>query len=106
LLFERGQFTVEAANLTALSIRWLSLGLVPYVMYTILRQVLIARKKTRIDGIISLTILGGKLVLLFLLTPRYGLVGIAISGLVAMLFGSIACGFVASRMRPISVTTA
>jgi putative peptidoglycan lipid II flippase len=87
-LFMRGRFSQQAAQQTSLTIRWLSLGLVPYASMTILRQVLIARGQTGKDLVASAAILAMKLALLPAALHRFGLVGIAVTGNVAMALSS------------------
>jgi putative peptidoglycan lipid II flippase len=87
-LFTRGRFSQQAAQQTSLTIRWLSLGLVPYVSMTILRQVLIARGQTGKDLLASAAILVTKLAVLPTAVHAFGLAGIAITGNIVMVLSS------------------
>ncbi|MDJ0753302.1 MAG: lipid II flippase MurJ [Ardenticatenaceae bacterium] len=71
LLFQRGNFTAEAAATTAVLVRILSLGFLPYVLMSIFRQVLIARKQTLVDMLISAVVFIIKFGILWFWAHRY-----------------------------------
>lgn len=89
LLFLRGKFTEEAASLTSMIIKLTSIGLIAYVLTTVLRQVLIARHLMAHDALISGITLVTKIILLQILVPRYGIFGL-IAAIVITAFGTSA----------------
>ena len=89
LLFLRGKFTEEAAALTAMIIKLTSICLIAYVLTTVLRQVLLARRLLAHEALISAFILVTKISLLQILVPRYGIFGL-IGALVITTFGTSA----------------
>ena len=89
LLFLRGKFTEEAASLTSMIIKLMSISLIAYILITVLRQVLIARHLMAHDAVISGIALATKISLLQILVPRYGIFGL-IAALVVTTFGTSA----------------
>jgi putative peptidoglycan lipid II flippase len=92
VLFLRGQFSTEAADLTAETMRWLSLSFVSYVVGVVFRQVLIARNLIRIDVLISASLLFVEILLLRYLVPAFGLNGIAVEMLAVSVLGTAMYG--------------
>ena len=76
VLFLRGRFTAEAADLTSATIRWLSISFISYVLGSVFRQVLIARRMIAYDFAISAVALCVEVAALEILVPRYGLKGL------------------------------
>jgi len=92
LLFLRGKFTAEAASLTSMIIKLTSIGLIAYILITVLRQVLIVRHMMAHDALINGIILLSKIFMLHILVPRYGIFGL-ITAVVITTFGTSALYF-------------
>lgn len=75
-LFLRGRFTVEAASLTSATMRWLSISFISYVLGSVFRQVLIARRMIAYDFAVSAAALCVEVAALEILVPLYGLKGL------------------------------
>ena len=86
LLFGRGRFTAEAVLLTSDVLRLLSLGLLAYILVTLLRQVLLARRMIAQDLLISGIVLLSKVALLAFLVPAFGLMGLAVQNVLTIVF--------------------
>ena len=69
LLFLRGKFTEEAASLTSMIIKLMSVGFIAHTLIIVLRQVLIVRNMMAHDALISGVTLVTKLILLQVLVP-------------------------------------
>lgn len=84
LLFLRGEFTIDAASLTADTLRWMSLSTGLFLLGSLLRQVVIANRLVWHDFLISLFTLFVEIPLLAALVPLWGLRGLAIVSVIAM----------------------
>ena len=79
LLFLRGKFTEEAASLTIMIIKLMSVGFIAHTLIIVLRQVLIVRNMMAHDAFINGVTLAVKILILQILVPRYGILGLAMA---------------------------
>jgi putative peptidoglycan lipid II flippase len=77
LLFERGAFDANATTMTATALLYLAPGLFAYGLRDIFARAFYALQDTITPMINSGITIGANILLLFLLVPRYGLVGLA-----------------------------
>lgn len=89
VLFERGKFTAEAGQLTASLVKWFSLALVAYMVSSILRQTLLARKKVILDFWVVVIVLIAEVIILSVLVPKIGVEAIAMENIITMILSAI-----------------
>lgn len=89
LLFERGAFNAHATEVTSLALLYLSLGLFAYGLRDIFSKVFYALQDTVTPMINSGVTIVVNIILIIVLTPRYGLAGLASATSISGVFGGL-----------------
>jgi len=86
-----GFINFETTNIISISeiLQWSSLGIVFYAIGSVLKQIILSRKKVSLEMTISVLSLIFKMILLFLLVPHYGAIGLGAAISLGALFWAI-----------------
>jgi putative peptidoglycan lipid II flippase len=98
LLFLRGKFTIEDVQVSGITLKLLSFGLVGYSFHAIATRAFFARQKTLWLSVISLAVSIITILITFLLVKEFGYTGIAVARTISVLVLSVGSSLILLRL--------